>query len=114
MDKLIGGQGASELFALKRVLAGCVPTKLGCPHDTPGDAVTSAVQTAERTRQTLRARKQIFFRDKDVVHDDLARFRRTQGEFALDLWRREAFHAFLENEAANNAVFGLRPDDEYI
>src|SRR5690606_19603484 len=56
--------------------------------------------------------------DLDVIHDDLTGNRRTQPDLAVNGRRRQAFHAFFKDEAADLAIvvaahhFG--PDDEHV
>ena len=59
-------------------------------------------------------RQQVLFRDEAAVEHDLAGDRGAQADFAVDRRRGEALPALFEQEAADRAVFGLRPDQEHV
>ena len=104
-----------ELRALERVLARAVYAVLERAHRAPRDAEPRVVQAAEGRAEALPVREERVVRDRDVVHEDRASERAAEGELVLDGRRGEAFHALLENEAADLVVpLAARPDDEDV
>ena len=72
LDQLVGGEGAAELLAVERVLAGGGVAGLGRAHRAPADAVAGAVEAAERALEALDVGQQRVLADLDLVHHDLA------------------------------------------
>ena len=116
LDQLGGGQRLSELLAIERILARSMPAEFGSTHGAPGNAVTGAVEAAERAGQTGHMRQKIFFRHEHVLHLDHAGGRCPERELALDLRRLEALHAALKHKTLDLAVMGIRfrPDHGHI
>jgi hypothetical protein len=103
------GQGPAELDAVEAVLSRGVPAELGRAHGAPGDAEAGLVQAAEGAAEARGVGQEVGFRDEDLVHHQLAGDRGLHGELALDLGRREAGAAGLDDEAADASV-ELGPD----
>ena len=91
-----------------------MPAELGGAHRTPGDPVARVVEARERSAQPVHAGQQVLRRHEHVVHDDLAGDRGAQAEFPLDFGRAQALHFFVEDKAADHAVFGFRPHHKDI
>src|SRR3569623_2103065 len=91
-------------------------TGLRGTHRSPGDAVASTVEAAERPLQAFDIRKQGIFANLDAIHNNLACDRSAERKLLLDLRRGQARLALLEHEAADLAAMRvrLRPNDEHV
>ncbi len=97
-------QRAAELRTIERILARGTHTGLRRAHHAPGDAITRAVEAAERPLQPLNIGQQRILAHLDILHHDFAGDARAQRQLALDLGRRQPLKAAFEDEAANAAA----------
>ena len=88
LDELRSGQRTSELLALERVIAGGRQAEFGRSQRAPSDAEAGAVQTAERTFQTVHFGQHVRGGHHGVLQHDHARDRGAQREFAFDFRSR--------------------------
>src|SRR5690606_23209870 len=93
-----------ELLAVKAVLTRTEPAIFRRTEYAPGNAITSAIEAAERTLEAGDIRQKRIFRNLDAIHDDFTGDRCTQRKLAADLRRGKALHALFEHEAANGVV----------
>ena len=107
LEQLGLSQRLAELFAIKTVLTGGVPTGFGGPHHAPGDAIARTVQATKGTFQAFDVGQKGVFADFDFVENDLAGDAGTQGLFACDLGGRQALGVFVQNKAADFAAMGI-------
>src|SRR5262245_17275991 len=110
LNKLIGGKRTAELLAIEYVLAGAMPAEFRGAHGAPGNAITGAIETAERACKAFHVRQQVFLRDHAVGQHDLAGNGRAQGELAFNLWRGKTLGAALDQKTTDDVV-ELRPHD---
>src|SRR6059058_1053316 len=104
---------AVELAALLRVAECGQIAGARRPERAPGDAVAGLVETRERTAEPLGAREEAPRRHADVLQHELRGDRGAQRELPLDVVRREAGRAPLDQEAADRVAV-LRPDDGQV
>ena len=102
--------GLAEQLARLRVGEQLLEAGLRRADHAPGDAVARLREAAQRAAQPLHLGQHVLLRHAHVVEEERGGDGRAQRELALDLGRREAARALLDEEAAD-AVVGLRPHD---
>ena len=107
--KLEATDGSVKLNALLGVAKGCVVAVHGCTDGAPGDAVAGRIQAAQGSPQAGFVRQEILLGNFHVVEDELTGGGGAQRPFVVGFRRREAFHATLDNEAVDAALFVFGP-----
>jgi hypothetical protein len=114
LDQLVRGERTAELLAVERVLPRGVPARFRRAERAPGNAVARAVEhpNGPLRPRTFGSRFSSGTATSSITISPV--MDGAQAELAFDLRRREPLHALLEDEAADHAVVGLRPDDEDV
>mmetsp|Transcript_32716 Transcript_32716/g.77837 ORF Transcript_32716/g.77837 Transcript_32716/m.77837 type:complete len:278 (+) Transcript_32716:477-1310(+) len=112
LDELVGREGALELVTVHGVLASSLQAELGSAPGTPGNTEAGGIQAGKGATHARDVRQHVLLGDLDLVEVDHARGRGPERKLALNLGRREALHATLDDEASHLAVCRrLGPDD---
>src|SRR5204863_5953156 len=90
------------------------PAEFRGAERAPSDAVARSIEASERSLEPLYVGQLVLRRNEDVVENDFACDRCAQAELALDLRRRQPFHALFKDEAADRFAIVLRPYDEHV
>ena len=80
----------------------------------PDDPVARLVEAGERPAERRRAGQHRVRRDADVLEHELGGDGRAERDLLVDLGRGEPGHPLLDQEAADLAVLGARPDDRDV
>ena len=85
-------------------------------HGSPPNSISSIVQASEWTAQSFNMGQTVLSGDLDVVHEDRASFRSSEGVLAGDGWSFDSFPLSLEDETFDFHVmsFGSSPNDESV
>lgn len=70
--------------------------------------IPGIVEASEWAAQPRNARQHVLLGNKDILHEDHAGVGGSEGELALNLWRRQTRRPFLDDEAADAPVLSLK------
>merc|ERR1712032_1616406 len=104
LDQLVGCQRSSKLVPAHSVVSGLIHTELGSSEGPPCNSIASVIQARERTLEADHIGQHVLLWHCNLVHEDHASVGSPQGELALDLWCREAWHPLLKNEAPESSL----------
>ena len=114
LNQLVCRKGSAELLPLQGVVARSVPAKISRAHRAPRDSVTRAIKTAEGAFQAADFGEDILSWHENILHDDLARHRRSQRKLSLNGGRAESCHLPLQNKPADHTFIIFGPNDKDI